>query len=331
MATISIVGGETPLGREVRDRFAAVLPRHTVQLIGATEEVTTLTEVGGEPAILTPIDESRLRGADLIICAGTPESARRAWALAGTGRPPFVDLTGALEPLPNARLRSPLIERAPPKAAAGTAYVVAHPAAAALALLLKHLQTVRALRQVVVSVFEPVSERGQAGINEMQAQITSLFTFKPLPKQIFDTQVAFALIPEYGEDAPEKLSAIEERIERHLASLLQGEAPLPSLRLIQAPVFHGYSLCLWIEFEERPDLPAVEAELASAQIDVRTAALEAPTNVGTAGQSGVSASALLPDRTNAKAVWLWAAADNYRLMADDAVVIAGQLLRGSSA
>ena len=35
---------------------------------------------------------------------------------------------------------------------------------------------------------------------------------------------------------------MEARIERHLASLLAltGQAPMPSLRLIQAPVFHGH-------------------------------------------------------------------------------------------
>ena len=49
------------------------------------------------------------------------------------------------------------------------------------------------------------------------------------------------LLASYGEEAMEPLGSVEERIEKHLASLLSAwpGIPMPSLRLIQAPVFHG--------------------------------------------------------------------------------------------
>ncbi|MDZ4783839.1 MAG: hypothetical protein SGJ19_26625, partial [Planctomycetia bacterium] len=48
---------------------------------------------------------------------------------------------------------------------------------------------------------------------------------------------------EIGDAAPERLEDLELRIERHLATLLSSasRAPIPSIRLIQAPVFHGHS------------------------------------------------------------------------------------------
>ena len=70
------------------------------------------------------------------------------------------------------------------------------------------------------------------------------------------------------------LEEIELKIDRHLASLLaspEGPAtvPMPSLRLMQAPVFHGYSICVWIEFEENPGMDAIFQALGSSDIDVR--------------------------------------------------------------
>ena len=125
----------------------------------------------------------------------------------------------------------------------------------------------------------------------------------------------------YGEDAPQQLATIEARIERHLASILQAyaaktEIAMPSLRLLQAPVFHGHSISGWVEFAEPVSEEAIREALGSTQIDVREAEHEPPTNVGVAGQSGVIAGDIRLDRNNPHAAWLWLAADNIRVAAD---------------
>jgi len=63
---------------------------------------------------------------------------------------------------------------------------------------------------------------------------------------------------------------------------------MPSLRLIQAPVFHGYSFSAWVEFEDAPELEAMESSLAMEAIDVRGEDVDPPTNVGQAGQGGIA-------------------------------------------
>src|SRR5207248_2010432 len=127
------------------------------------------------------------------------------------------------------------------------------------------------------------------------------------------------------------LEESELRIERHLATMLDlpgdGEgAPMPSLRLLQAPVFHGYSFSAWVQFEGNPGVEALENSLQMDAIDVRGADSEPPTNVGQAGQSGISVGAILPDRNDAEAVWFWFVADNLRLASENAVAVARELL-----
>ena len=131
------------------------------------------------------------------------------------------------------------------------------------------------------------------------------------------------LIARYGEEAAARLEDAELRIERHLATLLanSSHAPMPSLRLIQAPVFHGHSFSLWVEFEKNPGVKALEKALSSDPIDVRTADMEPPNNVGVAGQSGIAVGAVTADRNHAAAAWFWMAADNLRLSAENAVAL----------
>jgi aspartate-semialdehyde dehydrogenase len=97
---------------------------------------------------------------------------------------------------------------------------------------------------------------------------------------------------------------------------------MPSIRLIQAPVFHGHSVSLWAEFESNPGVGAIEQALASAHIDVRGADVEAPNVVGMAGQSGIAVGAIAADRNDARAAWFWVAADNLRIAAENAVAVA---------
>ncbi|MGH9629329.1 MAG: Asd/ArgC dimerization domain-containing protein, partial [Bryobacteraceae bacterium] len=254
---ISIVGGESLLGRDLRDQLADKRLSGRLQLIGSDEDVAgILSEQEGEAVVLAALDSDRLQRSDVVFLAGSTRSSVRAYdLLAQSGaKPGLVDVTHGLEEYPNARLRSPMVEPHGFQPPEGTIHVIAHPAASILASLLARLHRQHAIRHAVVQIFEPASERGQVGLTELQQQTTSLLTFKGLPKEIFDAQLSFNMLPRYGSDAPQHLEDVEQRIDRHLATLLNmdGQVPMPSVRLAQAPVFHGYSMSLWIEFESYP-------------------------------------------------------------------------------
>lgn len=321
---ISIVGSETLLGRELRDSLGQHGVAKSLQLIGAQDELA-ITEDAGEPAVITPIDSERLRSSDLIFCAGTAESTRKAYDMAGEG-PTFIDLTYSLEDLPEARLRAPMVDSGE---TISRIHVLAHPAATAIALVLSNLPV--PVRHSIVQIFEPASERGQAGIHELQQQTTSLLAFRQMEKKVFDAQAGFNLLARYGEDAPAQLQNIEQRMERHLASLLAvgKSVPMPSLRLVQAPVFHGYSLSFWVEMERRPDVTAIEKALASPHIEVRSTEFDAPSNVGVAGMRGLIAGVIEPDRNHPRGVWIWVVTDNFRLLVDNAMEVARVMLPGA--
>jgi aspartate-semialdehyde dehydrogenase len=336
MSMIVLIGSEGLLGREIRDIVATSDTEIDLRLVADTEEIAgALTRVGDEPAVVGGLTADSLAGARAIFLAGSTGSSHKALELLEREPgPTIIDLTGAAEERRDARLRAPLVES--PEEMDEDGYepgvqVIAHPAAIALALFLRRLHSLEPVRASVIQIFAPASEHGKAGVEELQGQTVSLLSFKGLPHAIFDTQLSFSMLAKYGAEAVVSLDETELRIERHLASLLalpgEGEgAPMPSLRLVQAPVFHGYSFGAWVEFESNPGVETLESSLATSSIEVRGSEFEAPTNVGQAGQGGIAVGAISADRNRPEACWFWLAADNLRLTAENGVAVARQLL-----
>jgi aspartate-semialdehyde dehydrogenase len=326
---VALAGGETPLGADLRDILRGSILGGRVKLIGSEDTGALLTEEGGEPVVITALDADELNAAQVIFFAGSAEATRKAYAKLqpepGANQPILVDLTGGLEDLPGARLRSPIAEPPAYDAGAATLWTMAHPAAAMTVAILRALPNAA---RAVVTAFEPASAFGRPGIEELHQQTTSLLSFQPLHKAIFDEQLAFNLLARYGAEAPESLATREERAERHLASLTAAnpQLPLASFRLLQAPVMHGTPVSMWVELAADVDLDAITASLAAAGFDLRGDGLEGPNPVGMAAQDGIGIGSLVRDRNSRRALWLFAVADNYRLTAQAALTVARQQL-----
>jgi aspartate-semialdehyde dehydrogenase len=326
---VAVVGGDTLLAREIRDLLSESTPAPRVELItAAADNATVLAKEEEDAVVMSPLTPESLEGSRVAFLAGSPASSRRTLKINPAGGPMLVDLTGALEDQPSARLRAPLAEPAEgtKRAADSSIQVIAHPAAIAVAKLLETLSRIGPLRRAIVHVFEPASERGQRGLDELQQQTVAALSFQKMKKDVYDAQVGFNMLAQYGEEALEPLGFVEARIERHLASLLAAfpSVPMPSLRLIQAPVFHGHSFSIWVEFEEVRTAAELAARLVDAGFDVRGD--EPPTNAGMAGQPGLAVGAIQQDRNQPRACWLWMVTDNLRLGAENALAVAQEVL-----
>ncbi len=341
---LALVGSETLIGREIRDLASASSQDFDLRLIDTGDTRPSGEDDDDGAPVPEQLNAKNLSGARAVFLAGSPAANRKAIHLVD-GAIPLIDLSFIAEELPEARLRAPFVESGNSPAedqedrgdeevgaddSAGL-HVIAHPAAIALAVFLRRLQMHDPIRRSVIQIFAPASEQGASGVEELQQQTISLLSFKNLPRAVFDTQASFNLLARYGDHAPTPLEETELRIERHLATLLalpgDGErALMPSLRLLQAPVFHGYSFSAWVEFESNPGLEAIENGLVAAQIEVRGAEFEPPTNVGHAGQTGIAIGAIAEDRNHPDAVWFWLVADNLRMAAENALAVARELL-----
>ena len=136
----------------------------------------------------------------MIFLAGPPDVNQKARELAaGT---PLIDLTHAPEDEPQARLRAPMVEPAGFEVPDDSIHVIANSAAIAITLVLNRLHGEHKILRALAHIFEPASERGSTGVQELQQQTVGLLSFKGQPKEIFDAQLAFNLLAKYGDDAP---------------------------------------------------------------------------------------------------------------------------------
>jgi aspartate-semialdehyde dehydrogenase len=203
--------------------------------------------------------------------------------------------------------------------------VIAHPVSVILGLLAFRVQKVRQIRRMNATVFEPASEFGRRGMDELHDQTVNLLSFQQLPTNVFGTQVAFSLGNTYGEGITPSLKATEARIFDHFKRLTSGRLPVPSLMLLHAPVFHGHMLSVYIELTSPLDVAELQAALSGDGIEIAHSDEDAPSNVNVAGAEQIQI-AVRADESNPEGAWLWVAADSLRIAATMAVNCAEEML-----
>src|SRR6516162_2441555 len=270
---VAIVGAATLKGRELKDVLSdRNFPANDVRLLDDEESLGQLEAVGDEPTFIQSVLPEHLENVDFTFFASDESFTRSAWTMARNAGSDIIDLSYAVEGNKDVSLRSPWVERelgiAPKLDFAGAPVAIAHPAAVVLALLLLRLNKAAHLTRSIATVVEPASERGKRGMDELHEQTVNLLSFQQLPKNVFDSQLAFNLIDRYGEKSAPSLESVEKRIQSDFRSMVDGKADVPSLMLLQAPIFHGHAFSLYIELEHSIKTEALTSALAGDHVEI---------------------------------------------------------------
>jgi aspartate-semialdehyde dehydrogenase len=325
---VAIVGAATLKGKEINEVLKdRNFPAIDVRLLDDDASLGRLEAVGDEMSFIQRVRAEQFERVDFTFFVSDPQSTRGHWKMARDLGSTIVDFSFALEDEDGASVRSPWIERQSgqpvlPELQPGPV-VAAHPAATVLALLVLRSEKAAKVRRAVATVFEPASEHGQKGMDELHEQTLNLLSFQELPKNVFDTQVAFNMVASYGPRAEPGLDAVSQCILRHYRQIARG-APEPALLVVQAPVFHGYALAVYLETEKPAVLEDFSTALAGDHVVLSPGAEDSPTNVNAAGQGDILVS-VARDANHENGVWLWASADNLRVGALTAVECAEAL------
>jgi aspartate-semialdehyde dehydrogenase len=327
----AIVGAATLKGKEVAEMLnERNFPAVDVRLLDDDESIGQLEATGDEINFIQSVRAEQFTHMDFTFFAADAECTRQNWKRARDAGSAIIDLSGALEEEPGATVRSLWLERErgemwQPELQPAPC-IVAHPTAIALALLLLRARKAGTIRSAVATVFEPASEQGQKGMDELHQQTVNLLSFQPLPKDVFDEQVAFNMVARYGQKSQLSLASLEARVLRHYQKIAGASVLQPSLMVLQAPVFHGHALAIFLEMEQVVDPERLSQALAGDHVTLSGPEDEAqPSNVNTAGQPNILVS-LKKDAVRPNGIWLWVAADNLRIAAMTAVECAESMI-----
>jgi aspartate-semialdehyde dehydrogenase len=330
---IAIAGASTLLGRELKEALSeSPLVAANVALLDEEQAQGQLDQVGDEVTFVRAIDADSFERADFTFFAGTEALTRKHWRQALRDGSTVLDLSGALDQEAGVLVRAPWLGSEAATVDLFTPAVVpAHPAALALALLLERLQLAAPVRFAAATVLEPASAFGRAAMDELHQQTVSLLSFQSLPRATYDAQAAYNLLSGLGESSAINLGAEEARIRRHYEALGDGRWPALALQVIHAPVFHGHAFSIAVELERAVDISALEEALGGEHVDLVLEDTDSPSNLAATGQNDVLVR-LRPEKdgrnpNQASRLWLWAASDNLRLHAQNAVECALDLRR----
>jgi len=296
---VAIAGASSLRGKELKQLLDdSSFPAAEIRLLDEDIAVGTLTAAGGEPALIQAVDEDSFKGIRFVFFTGTPAFTARHWEAAQRAGATLIDLSGGLTDLPSAFRWIPALDPIlpPPQA---------------------------------IVILQPVSERGSAGVEELESQTIKLLSFQPIAQEVFDAQVAFNLLDRYGETSGERLSDARSTIARDVRNYLAGRASVPAIQLIQAPVFYSYAFTAYAELGSLTasvnGCAELQRALKAAGIKLVASAEPAPSNVSVAGESCVVLGHIERDPSVERGYWFWGAADNLRLAAANAVSIAEKL------
>lgn len=329
---VVIAGATTLRGKDLKEWIdQSGFPAGEVRLVDEEVAAGTLTEVAGEPAVVGLAESSSFDKAQFVFFAGSPAFAAKLGPAALSSGATVIDLSGGLTGTPGARHWIPaldsLLAASPDRKDTGQRgrLYISPSAPAIVACSLSAAFASLGLARLAITFFQPVSERGQEAIEELESQTIKLLSFQPMPQKVFDIQVAFNLLDRWGPDSKEHLADARAALRDEVRLACSGRALIPSVTLIQAPVFYGNGYSAYAEFAQPVETAALVARVEAAGFKA-TGEDEGPSNLSVAGEEKAAIGRPERDPSADRGYWFWGAADNMRVATANAVRIAERLL-----
>jgi aspartate-semialdehyde dehydrogenase len=330
---VAIAGASSLLGKELNLWLEeSNFPATDIRLVDEEFVAGTLTEAGGEPAIIETVTQDSFERVRFAFFTGSPQFAKRHAAEAGRAGAVVIDLSGGLAADINARLWIPTLDAvlaSPVETVTSgklqSMYSVPS-APADVAISISAALAPAGLERLVMTVLQPVSEYGPEAVEELESQVVKLLSLQPVSQTVFDAQVGFNMLSSYGPESGIKLADARAKIAAESQRYLAGRAPVPAIMLVQAPVFYSHAFTAYAEFKAAPELEDLSARLRRAGLKVARAKDEPPANVNVVGETRPVLRQPGRDPGIETGVWLWGAADNLRVPSATAVAIAEKLL-----
>jgi aspartate-semialdehyde dehydrogenase len=323
---IVIAGASSLLGTELlslleESRFAGAEFRLVDEEIAAG----TLTEAGGEPAVIQPVEEGTFDRAGKVFFTGSADFTRANLGAARSSGATIIDLSGATVADDGTVSWFPKLDALHGRTFPADAGVYAIPSAAGTAAASLALGLFKiGVSRLVVICFQAVSEAGRAGIEELESQTGQLLSFQGMGQPVFDTQVAFNLLDRFGPGSKHKLSVVRQRLRAETQASV-GKSAMPALQIIHAPVFYGSSFAACAEFVPATTVEQIVAACEDAGFTMPSDGEPAPSNVSVAGERAARLTTPDEDPARPGTWWFWGAADNIRMPAANAVKLAEML------
>ncbi len=311
----ALVGTESLRGKELKSLLDRTkYPLRSMDFFDADvkEEFSKLTEFQGEPKVIHHPTPKLLEGLDIVFLASDPASNREFGRLAAKHDYRAVDLVETFNTDPKVPLVVAGINDGAAAVRKAPLVAIPNPASVFLARLLHPLRGAFGIARAVAFVLRPASAFEDEGIRELVDQSCAILSGSAVSRKVFRDQVAFNVLSRTGKPGKDGFSAPEKQVAAEVRRVL-GAPEFPfTLSIVQAPVFHTYSLMAYAELGKGADLAGVEA-LFKADPAFRLTGREAAGAAAAssvAGKDEIVLGEIKAEPTIPGGFWFWIVADN---------------------
>jgi aspartate-semialdehyde dehydrogenase len=323
-----IAGASSLLGVELKSlleesRFAG----WDLRLLDEEVAAGTLTETGGEPAVIQPVEEGSFDRARLVFFSGSEKFTLANFEMAHRSGAVIIDLSGHSISFANTFVWYPGIAALRGQSLPEKPHLAAIPSAAAegvvrLSLALQGL----GLQTLTATVLQSVSTTGKCGVEELETQTKQLLTFQSPGKELFDAQVAFNSLDRFGPARQADSHGARLTLRNEVSACLRAGGVLPAVDLVHVPVFYGVTFSACAKLDDGADKERITEACQQAGFAILDEWGIGPNNISATGETIVQLSKPHADGLQPGSWWFWGAADNIRLPAWNAVKLAEKLV-----
>jgi len=312
---LALVGTDSLRGREMKN----ILERKKLGSFDleffdpeVREEFSKLTEFKEEPKIIHGLASGSLDGKDLIFLAADRKTSRAIGLRARELGQKAIDLGESFSdrddvPLVVAGVNDQALDLEKTSLAANP-----HPASIVLSHLFHALRPSFGVRKAVAVLLQPASAFDDPGIQELASQSVALLNGAKPKKKVFKEQVAFNILsPPTPADA-NGFCPDESRVPAEIRRVL-GPPLFPLfLSIVQAPVFHTYSIMVYLELDRETDIAAIESLFKERPLFRLTPFREtcAASPISVSGKDEIFIGRIKKEDDDPRAFWIWLVADN---------------------
>lgn len=312
---VALVGTDTFRGKEIKDVLEErKFPFEKIEFFDrdVKEEFSKLTEFQGEARVILPLDKSAIADSDVVFLAADRKTSQEYGKLAAKTNYLAIDLNETFNgqkeiPLVVAGVNHDIIRKKKPSLIANP-----HSVTIILSHLFHALLRKFKIKNAVAFILQPVSAFNDPGIQELADQSFAVLRGASVSKKVFKTQIAFNLLS--PADAMDKngFSSVEKQVLAEVSRVL-GARDLPlSISIIQAPVFHTYSIMVHLELEEKPAILTIGNLLKkSPYFRISPPSASRPiSSVQVAGKDEIFIGQIKREGSHPNRFWIWTVTDN---------------------
>lgn len=329
---LALVGTDSLRGNEIKSVLARKkLAAFDIEFYDpdVKEEYSKLSQFRKEPKVIHGLKEDSLEGKDLVFLASDKDTNRGLRGRVATQGFLAIDLSETFNLDPEVPLLVAGVNDDDLDQGRNRLFANPHPVTIMLSHLFHLILSRFGILKAVATVLQPVSAFDDAGVQELASQSVSLLNGAPPSKKVFKEQIAFNILSHTEAPDAGGFCANERQVVAEIKRVLkQPEFPL-FLSIIQAPVFHTYSVAIYCELEKDTDIESLEALFKETPPFKMTAFRGActATPLSVSGKDEIFVGQIKKEESFPRAFGVWLIADNLtRGSALNAFEIAKKLL-----